>query len=119
MLTAHGYAVVAADNPIDALELLAEETFAPDLIVSDLVMPGLSGVELAERVESLRPGLRVLFISGYSGHSMLEDSRLLEDVQLVPKPFTAAALTQAVRQERPPSCPGRRSLGVTAPIRSG
>ena len=99
MLTAHGYAVVAADNPIDALELLAEETFAPDLIVSDLVMPGLSGVELAERVESLRPGLRVLFISGYSGHSMLEDSRLLEDVQLVQKPFTAAALTQAVRQE--------------------
>jgi signal transduction histidine kinase/ActR/RegA family two-component response regulator len=98
MLTAHGYAVVAADNPIDALERLAEEAFVPDLIVSDLVMPGLSGVELAERVASLRPGLRVLFISGYSGHSMLEDNCLVEEVQLVEKPFTAAALTQAVRQ---------------------
>ena len=98
MLTAHGYAVVAADSPIEALELLAEETFEPDLIVSDVVMPGLSGVELAERVESLRPGLRVLFISGYSGNGILEDNRLVEDVQLVQKPFTAAALTQAVRQ---------------------
>ena len=98
MLTMHGYTVVTADDPIDALELLAQETFAPDLIVSDLMMPRLSGVELAERVESLRPGVRFLFISGYSGHRMLEDSRLLEEVQLVQKPFTAGALTQAVRQ---------------------
>ena len=98
MLTVHGYAVVAANDPIDALELLAQETFTPDLIVSDLMMPKLSGVELAERVESLRPGIRFLFISGYSGHRMLEDSRLLDEVQLVQKPFTAGELTQAVRR---------------------
>jgi signal transduction histidine kinase/CheY-like chemotaxis protein len=98
MLTVHGYSVVAANDPIDALELLAQETFAPDLIVSDLMMPGLSGVELAERVESISPGMRFLFISGYSGHKMLEDSRLLEEIQLVQKPFTAGALTQAVRR---------------------
>ena len=70
----------------------------PDLIVSDLVMPRLSGVELAERVESLRPGVRFLFISGYSGHRMLEDSSLLEEVELVQKPFTAGELTRAVRE---------------------
>jgi two-component system, cell cycle sensor histidine kinase and response regulator CckA len=98
MLTAHGYAVVAADQPAEALELLEQETFAPDLIVSDLVMPGLSGVALAERVAALRPGMRFLFISGYSGHKMFDDSRFLEEVQLVQKPFTASELTQAVRR---------------------
>ena len=98
MLTAHGYTVVAAGEPSEALELLEQETFAPDLIVSDLVMPGLSGVALAEQVEALRPGMRFLFISGYSGHKMFDDSRLLEEVQLVQKPFTASELTQAVRR---------------------
>jgi CheY-like chemotaxis protein len=98
MLTAHGYAVVAADDPLHALELLARDTLSPDLIVSDLVMPNLSGVAFAERAASLCPGMRFLFISGYSGHTMLEDSRLLNEVQLVQKPFTAVQLTHAVRE---------------------
>ena len=98
MLTAHGYAVVAAAGPAEALELLEQETFAPDLVVSDLVMPGLSGVALAERVGELRAGMRFLFISGYSGHTMLDESPHLEEAQLVQKPFTASELTQAVRR---------------------
>jgi signal transduction histidine kinase/ActR/RegA family two-component response regulator len=98
MLTAHGYAVAVAEDPIDALKLLAEETFQPDLVVSDLLMPKQSGVALAEQVESLRPGLPFVFISGYAGHRMLEHSHFLERVQLVQKPFTAGELTQAVRQ---------------------
>jgi signal transduction histidine kinase/ActR/RegA family two-component response regulator len=98
MLTAHGYAVTVAADPVDALELLAQKTFVPDLIVSDLLMPKLSGVALAEQVESLRPGIPFVFISGYSGHKILEDSRHLDEAQLVQKPFTAGELTQAVRQ---------------------
>jgi DNA-binding NtrC family response regulator len=97
MLTAHGYAVVAVDDPIDALELLARDALPPDLIVTDLVMPNLSGVAFAERAGSLHPGMRFLFISGYSGHAMLEDS-LLEAARLVQKPFTVGELTHAVRQ---------------------
>jgi DNA-binding NtrC family response regulator len=98
MLTAHGYAVVAVDDPIDALELLARDALPPDLIVSDLVMPNLSGVAFAERAESLHPGMRFLFISGYSGHAMLEDNTLLDAAHLVQKPFTVGELTQAVRE---------------------
>jgi signal transduction histidine kinase/ActR/RegA family two-component response regulator len=98
MLTAHGYAVVTADDPIDALELLARDAPPPELIVSDLVMPNMSGVAFAERAESLHPGIRFLFISGYSGHAMLEDSSLLEAAQLLQKPFTVGELTQAVRE---------------------
>ena len=98
MLTAQGYTVDAADDPLAALELLAGDTTSPDLIVSDLVMPNLSGFAFAERAASLRPGMRFLFISGYSGHTVLEDSSLLEDVQVVQKPFTAAELTRAVRE---------------------
>ena len=98
MLAAHGYAVVSADDPIEALELLARGEFLPDLIVSDLVMPGMSGVAFAKRVESLHPGLRFLFISGYSGHSALEDDSRLEQVQVIQKPFAAGELTRAVRE---------------------
>lgn len=98
MLTAHGYDVVAAEDPIDALDMLALESYATDLVVSDLVMPKLTGVEFAKQAETLRPGIRFLFISGYSGHRMLDDSSLQAHVQLVQKPFTGAELTQAVRQ---------------------
>ncbi len=98
MLAAHGYTVVSADDPIDALELLARDEFLPDLVVSDLVMPGMSGVAFAKRVESLQPGLRFLFISGYSGHRALEDDSALEQIEVIQKPFTAGELTRAVRE---------------------
>jgi signal transduction histidine kinase/ActR/RegA family two-component response regulator len=98
MLAARGYAVLSTGDPIEALELLARGKFLPDLIVSDLVMPGMSGVAFAERVESLHPGLRFLFISGYSGHSALEDDSRLERVQVIQKPFAAGELTRAVRE---------------------
>jgi signal transduction histidine kinase/ActR/RegA family two-component response regulator len=110
MLTAHGYDVVTAEDPIDALDLLTREAPAPDLIVSDLVMPKLSGVDFAERAESLQPGVRLLFISGYSGHRMLEDNNLLEGTQLVQKPFTARELTMAVRQALDVTAATRTSL---------
>jgi signal transduction histidine kinase/ActR/RegA family two-component response regulator len=97
MLTAHGYEVVTAEDAVEALELLTREARSPDLIVSDLMMPKLSGVAFAERAESLHPGIRMLFISGYSGHAMLEDNSLIEGIQLVQKPFTAGTLTRAVR----------------------
>jgi signal transduction histidine kinase/ActR/RegA family two-component response regulator len=97
MLAAHGYTIITAADPVDALELLANGTL-PDLVISDLVMPKLSGVAFAERAEELSPGIRFLFISGHSGHRLLGDSVLVDDAQLVQKPFTAAQLTCAVRR---------------------
>ena len=98
MLVAHGYSVVAAEGPAEALELLQRGGLMPDLVISDLVMPNLSGVEFAARAELLQPGTMFLFISGYSGHRMLEDSSLPGATQLLQKPFNAAELTNAVRQ---------------------
>ena len=93
MLAAHGYDVVESPDPAHALERFADETFMPDLVVTDLVMPGMGGGALAERLTELRPGLRVLFISGYSGGADWDSPHAL-----LPKPFTAAELTGAVRQ---------------------
>jgi nitrogen-specific signal transduction histidine kinase/CheY-like chemotaxis protein len=98
MLVAHGYSVVAAEGPTEALELLQPGGFVPDLVISDLVMPNLSGVEFAARAELLQPGTMFLFISGYSGHRLLGDTSLPGATQLLQKPFTAAELTNAARQ---------------------
>jgi CheY-like chemotaxis protein len=98
MLTAHGYVVVAADGPLEALDLLERGAFEPDLVISDLVMPKLSGVAFAERVEARRPGTRFLFISGFSGHALLEGSGSLQGAELMQKPFTAGELTKAARR---------------------
>jgi CheY-like chemotaxis protein len=96
MLVGQGYEVRAAAGPLEALDLL-DHGLAPELIVSDLVMPKLSGVAFAERVGALLPGTRFLFISGYSGHRVLQDGTLPEGAQLLQKPFTGAELTNAVR----------------------
>jgi signal transduction histidine kinase/CheY-like chemotaxis protein len=92
MLQGRGYEIVTADGAGKALALV-EEGLAPDLVVSDLVMPGMNGAALADRLEQLRPGQRFLFISGYSETrpDLLGENRLLR------KPFTAAELAGAVR----------------------
>lgn len=81
-----------------ALRLAAESTF--DLMLTDVVMPQMSGPELAREVHAFAPGLRVLCISGFTGHSALED---LCGAPLLAKPFTADALAAKVKEalERP------------------
>ena len=93
----NGYAVVASHDPIDALESPAQETFAPDLIVSDLMMPRLSGVELAERADLLRPGIRFLSFRLQRPQDAREGQPSPENA--AEKPFTAGELTQALCAE--------------------
>jgi two-component system, cell cycle sensor histidine kinase and response regulator CckA len=95
MLAARGYDVtVAADGPA-ALALMAEEPF--DLLVTDVVMPGMSGVELAEHVREQRPGVGVLFISGYTD-SIVDEHRLSPTMRFLAKPFSTDELAGAVRE---------------------
>jgi DNA-binding NtrC family response regulator len=90
-----GYRVVAATDTADALRL-SQRTGGPiDLLVTDVVMPGMSGPELAARVEAARPGVKVLFMSGYSGDAM---GMLEEGVGFIQKPFAAAALAVKIRE---------------------
>jgi PAS domain S-box-containing protein len=96
ILREYGYAVVAAEGPAEALELVRSGQVAADLLVTDVVMPGLSGRELAEQINRLHPDLPVVYISGYS-HEVIAHQGVLEpDVRLVEKPFTDQALLRTV-----------------------
>jgi signal transduction histidine kinase/CheY-like chemotaxis protein len=92
MLEGQGYHVLVAAGPIEALEVT--EPF--DLLLTDVMMPSMSGPELAERMVERRPGIGVLFTSGYSGAAVADRSSLKAD--LLEKPFTIEQLSSKVRQ---------------------
>ena len=97
LLRGAGYRVLTAGDGREALRILeANEGDRPlDLLITDLVMPGLSGLELARRVRGECPGLPVLFMSGYSEYEGAPGEDLI-DGNLLPKPFTAEALLAKV-----------------------
>jgi CheY-like chemotaxis protein len=96
-LTRHGYTVLEAANAADALSLLAHREGAIHLLLTDLVMPGMSGGDLAEILVSRRSDLRVLCTSGYTDDSSARRD-LDSGVAFIQKPFTPSALLQKVRE---------------------
>ncbi|GAB4253515.1 response regulator [Deferrisoma sp.] len=96
MLTQLGYDVTLAANGGEALLLVEEKGLRPDLVLTDVVMPHMSGKELVERLRQNRPDLRALFMSGYTG-AALPPGVLGEGVPFLPKPFTLRGLADAVR----------------------
>jgi two-component system, cell cycle sensor histidine kinase and response regulator CckA len=95
VLTSHGYRVLSAAGPLQALEIAAEREI--DVLVSDVIMPDLSGPELASRMESLRPGVRTLFVSGYTAETVRGRGRLPADSAFLEKPFHQLSLLRAIR----------------------
>jgi len=69
-----------------------------DLLLTDMVMPHMGGTALAERVTSARPGIKVLFISGYPDSAIAHHGQLDQGINLLQKPFAAAALAHKVRE---------------------
>ncbi len=69
-----------------------------DLLFTDVVMPGMTGPELAEAATRYQPGLKTLFCSGYTRNAIMSDGHLDEGVEFLPKPFTFAALSRRVRE---------------------
>jgi PAS domain S-box-containing protein len=96
-LLRHGYRVLEATGGMEALSLTATGAAELDLLLTDVVMPGISGPELAERLRQRRPGLKVLFMSGYSDDAV-ENRRLLGNAPLLHKPFTPEQLARCVRE---------------------
>jgi two-component system cell cycle sensor histidine kinase/response regulator CckA len=96
-LEKHGYVLVEAENPSQAIELAARFEGRIDLLVSDVLMPGMSGVELAEALVATRPEMRVLLVSGYSDQHLqpVVGGRELHFLQ---KPYTVSELGQRVRE---------------------
>jgi signal transduction histidine kinase/CheY-like chemotaxis protein len=97
-LAGRGYAVLEAEHGRQALEIAAAHPGAIHLLLTDVVMPHLSGKELAERLLALRPGLRVLFISGYSDEAIERHGVLTPGAMYLQKPVLPDALARSVRE---------------------
>jgi signal transduction histidine kinase/CheY-like chemotaxis protein len=91
-----GYSVMAADGPEQALGLI-ENGAAPHLLFTDVVMPGMNGRVLAERIREKRPGIKVLFTTGYSRGAALADGATDRSAPLLSKPFTIDQLASKIR----------------------
>jgi CheY-like chemotaxis protein len=96
MLRGFGYTVMAVADPHHAIELLSQSTAQIDLLVSDVVMPGMNGPELYEQLIVQLPYLKVVFISGYPINPSLRGGILEDDVNYLQKPFTAEALLERI-----------------------
>jgi two-component system, cell cycle sensor histidine kinase and response regulator CckA len=93
-----GYRMLAASNAKEAVALVEGYSGKIDLLITDVVMPGLPGPELAEALLALRPDLKVIFISGYAEGSLAPNGILKPGTVLVNKPFTIRALTAKLRE---------------------
>ncbi|HEX7853460.1 MAG TPA: response regulator [Sphingobium sp.] len=92
-----GYHVLETHDGPAALRVLERSEIAIDLLFTDVVMPGMSGRELAEKARALRPDLRILYTSGYTRNAIVHNGRLDPGVEMIVKPFTYQALAARVR----------------------
>ena len=97
-LTDLGYVLIEAPDGPHAIRLLEENNLIPDLMVTDIIMPGMSGEDLAMLYRRRFPGGKVLFTSGYTDHALQEDGVLKPGVELLRKPFTPSMLAGEVRR---------------------
>ena len=99
LLARNGYDVLAVASRLEAIELVAGYQSPIDLLVTDIVMPHMKGRDVAERVQSMRPDIGVLFMSGYT-QGLLGPQGVLEpsELHLIAKPFAEATLLSKVRE---------------------
>jgi CheY-like chemotaxis protein len=97
MLQKQGYSVVTASGGEAAIET-ARKMPRVDLLISDVIMPGMNGPELAQNLRALRPGLRVLYVSGYTDSAIAREGELEPGTAFLHKPFTPDQLARKVRE---------------------
>ena len=97
ILTRHGYMVCEAADAVEAIKIASNPRQPIDLVVSDVVMPKMGGPELMERLWALRPALKVLYMSGYTGDELSRRVGQETSITVLEKPFSASALLQTVR----------------------
>jgi len=93
-----GYRILAARNAEEALALARELDTPMDLVITEVVMPGLSGPELAERLQARYPNTGIIFMTGYTDEVIVDHGILSEGVNLLNKPITVQELLQGIRR---------------------
>ena len=98
LLQAQGFSVVVAGDAASALRLVEEERPTVDLLLTDVIMPGLSGREIARRMRERQPNVRVLYMSGYTDDVLATHELQGRGAPVLEKPFSAEALVRAIRR---------------------
>ena len=98
LLETQGYTVLAAGTPNDAVRIAREYSGEIHLLITDVVMPDMNGRDLACHLLSGRPGIKRLFMSGYTADVIAHHGALEDGVHFIQKPFFAAALAAKVRE---------------------
>jgi two-component system NtrC family sensor kinase len=89
--------VLRADNAKLALEYIQDPSIRLDLLLTDVVMPGMNGRALAEQAQQKRPDMKVLFMTGYSQNAVVHHGRLDPGVHLIQKPLSESQLANRIR----------------------
>uniref|UniRef100_UPI0040564CA4 response regulator n=1 Tax=Candidatus Electrothrix sp. TaxID=2170559 RepID=UPI0040564CA4 len=97
MLERKGYTVLSAAAPSEALEKAKNNSSSIDLLMTDVVMPEMNGLDLAEKITALYPDIRLLFMSGYTANVIAHRGILDHGVAFIQKPFSMADMTEKLR----------------------
>jgi len=98
MLAARGYSVLAPRHPMEVESFCEGHTGRIHLLLTDLILPGVSGRDIAKRVRSLRPEVKVLFMSGYTDDAIIQRHGIDPSFAFLPKPFSSTTLASKVRE---------------------
>jgi response regulator RpfG family c-di-GMP phosphodiesterase len=104
-LEEEGYAILAARNSAEAIRLSENHMGPIHLMVTDVIMPGLSGAQLASHLSALRPEMKMLYVSGYTDHTIVHQGVLELGLTFLQKPFAPKTLARKVTEVLATSLP--------------
>jgi CheY-like chemotaxis protein len=111
-----GYTVLEAGDGESAVRTCRQHEGTIHMVLTDVVMPGMSGRAVADQLRGLRPGLGVLFMSGYTEEAIVNHGVLHEGVNFLEKPFTPDTLTRKVREVLTASRPGAAAAYLSSTV---